>query len=178
MKGAVRLFEERGMEFFLAQSYAKNLGLYNERIGCASIICKSSVAAKACDTQLRAVIRPMYSNPPAHGARIVLKVLQSEKNFAIWREEMKEMSGRILRMRNALRKEIELLKTPGNWNHITDQIGMFCYTGLTEEEVKIMIDVHHIYLLSSGRISMAGVSTSNVKYIANAINDVINKSKL
>ena len=76
---AVRLFESRGFEFLLAQSYAKNLGLYGERAGCASVICGSPQAAKAVMSQLCGVIRPMYSNPPAHGARIVKKVLGDAK---------------------------------------------------------------------------------------------------
>eukprot|EP01084_Bolivina_argentea_P013155 24649_1 len=171
---AVRLFEQKGFEFFLSQSFAKNMGLYCERAGCASIICKSSSAGKACMTQLKSIIRPMYSNPPAHGCRIVKSILCDKTNYAEWKKEMSEMSGRILEMRKQLRGKLEELKTPGKWNHITDQIGMFTFTGLTPKQVDIMINKHHIYLLSNGRISMAGVATSNVGYIANAINDVVN----
>merc|ERR1712204_27593 len=96
--------------------------------------------------------------PPAHGARIVKAVLGNGDNYEMWK---------------ALRVKIEELKTPGNWNHITDQIGMFTFTGLTPKQVEIMIEKHHIYLLSSGRVSMAGVASSNVEYIAKAINDVV-----
>jgi len=170
---AVRLFESRGFEFFLAQSFSKNLGLYCERAGCASVATKSPQAAKACLSQLCGVIRPMYSNPPAHGARIVKAVLGDAENFAAWKGEMKEMSARISGMRAALRQKVEALKTPGTWNHITDQIGMFTFTGLTREMVEVMINKHHIYMLSNGRISMAGVSSGNVDYIAAAINDVV-----
>eukprot|EP01084_Bolivina_argentea_P018961 35280_1 len=169
----VRLFEKAGFEFFVAQSYAKNLGLYCERAGCASIVTASAAAAKACMTQLCAIIRPMYSNPPAHGARIVKAVLSNEDNYKAWREEMGGMSGRILEMRKQLRAKLEELKTPGTWNHITDQIGMFTFTGLTAKQVKQMIEKHHIYMLSNGRISMAGVASSNVEYIAKAINDCV-----
>jgi len=170
---AVRLFESQGFEFLLAQSYAKNLGLYGERAGCASVICKNPEAAKACFSQLCGVIRPMYSNPPAHGARIVKKVLGNAENFAAWKVEMGAMSKRISDMRAALRAKVEELKTPGSWNHITDQIGMFTFTGLNPKQVDVMIEKHHVYLLSSGRISMAGVASGNVEYIAKAINDVV-----
>lgn len=170
---AVRLFESRGFEFLLAQSYAKNLGLYGERAGCASVICKSPQVAKAVMSQLCAVIRPMYSNPPAHGARIVKKVLGNANNFAAWKVEMSGMSKRIADMRAALRNKVEALKTPGTWNHITDQIGMFTFTGLNPKQVEVMIAKHHIYMLSNGRISMAGVASGNVEYIATAINDVV-----
>eukprot|EP01084_Bolivina_argentea_P315832 547326_1 len=170
---AVRLFEQRGFEFFVAQSFAKNLGLYCERAGCASVVTRSKASAKACMSQLCAIVRPMYSNPPAHGARLVKAVLGNAENYRLWKGEMEVMSGRILSMRKRLREQVEALKTPGSWRHITDQIGMFTFTGLTPKQVKVMIDKHHVYLLSSGRISMAGVATSNVNYIANAINDVV-----
>merc|ERR1712048_1024191 len=133
----------------------------------------SAEAAKSCMTQMCAIIRPMYSNPPAHGARIVKAVLGNAENYEMWKKEMGGMSERILAMRKALRAKIEELKTPGTWNHITDQIGMFTFTGLTAKQVDVMIEKHHIYLLSSGRISMAGVASSNVEYIAKAINDVV-----
>jgi len=170
---AVRLFESRGFEMFIAQSYSKNLGLYCERAGCASIVTKSADAAKACNTQLCSIVRPMYSNPPAHGARIVKAILGNADNYKAWQVEMKTMSERILSMRKKLRAKVEELKTPGTWNHITDQIGMFTFTGLTAKQVDVMINKHHIYLLSNGRISMAGVASTNVEYVATAINDVV-----
>lgn len=61
-------------------------------------------------------------------------------------------------MRKALRDELEKMSTPGTWNHITDQIGMFSYTGLSPKQCEILINKYHIYLLKSGRISMAGVN--------------------
>jgi len=170
---AVRLFESRGFEFLLSQSFAKNLGLYCERAGCASVITTSTEAAKACQTQLNGIVRPMYSNPPAHGARIVKAILSDAENYKAWQAEMAGMSGRILEMRKALRAQVEALKTPGTWNHITDQIGMFTFTGLTAKQSNAMMDKHHVYMLTNGRISMAGVASSNVEYIAKAINDVV-----
>lgn len=76
-------------------------------------------------------------------------------------------------MRKSLRSELESLGTPGTWNHITDQIGMFSYTGLSTKQCEILIEKFHIYLLKSGRISMAGVNANNVKYLAQAIKSAI-----
>lgn len=76
-------------------------------------------------------------------------------------------------MRTALRNEIESLNTPGQWNHITDQIGMFSFTGLNKAQCARMVGHHHIYMLGNGRISMAGLNSSNVKYVANAINETV-----
>eukprot|EP00455_Lapot_gusevi_P057916 TRINITY_DN9_c0_g2_i6.p1 TRINITY_DN9_c0_g2~~TRINITY_DN9_c0_g2_i6.p1 ORF type:complete len:133 (+),score=62.11 TRINITY_DN9_c0_g2_i6:118-516(+) len=124
-------------------------------------------------SQLAVVIRPMYSNPPRHGAHIVSAILSDPKLFAEWDAELKGMSLRIQAMRAALRSELERLRTPGDWSHITSQIGMFSYTGLTPAQCEKMIKKHHIYLIPNGRISMAGINTKNVKYVAAAINDCV-----
>ena len=159
----------------MAQSFSKNLGLYNERIGCASVVVNSGKIANAINTQLCAIIRPMYSNPPSHGARIVNKVLGSEDNYKLWKEEMTGMSGQILQARMQLRYLLEnkhgLISNDDEskdnndgktaWQHITDQIGMFCFSGLSVEQVGRMKEKHHVYLLDSGRISMAGVAPSD-----------------
>ena len=123
------------------------------------------------------VIRPNYSNPPAHGARIVKIVLSDPQLYAEWKEELKGMSGRINSMRKELRAELERSRTPGDWSHITSQIGMFSFTGLTAKQSAAMSDKHHIYLLSNGRISMAGLNSKNVKYVADAMHDVVTNVK-
>mmetsp|Transcript_36056 Transcript_36056/g.44490 ORF Transcript_36056/g.44490 Transcript_36056/m.44490 type:complete len:426 (+) Transcript_36056:91-1368(+) len=173
----VRLFDSMGFSMFIAQSYAKNLGLYCERVGCASIVTCSVTSAKACFTQLNAIIRPMYSNPPAHGARIVKAILGDENNRKQWNKEMAEMSNRIILMRKYLRGKLEELKTPGTWNHITDQIGMFTFSGLTPEQCDVMEKKFHIYLLRNGRISMAGVASNNYEYLAKSIDYCVRNVK-
>lgn len=76
-------------------------------------------------------------------------------------------------MRHALRKNLEELGTPGTWSHITDQIGMFSFTGLTPAQSKKMVEHWHVYMLGNGRISMAGLTSHNVKYVAECINDCV-----
>jgi len=174
---AVRLFEEAGQEFVIAQSYSKNLGLYGERVGCASVVCASPELRKACDTQLRAIIRPMYSNPPKHGCYIAKWVMCNPDNMTAWKKELQYMSNRIIDMRKALRKALEDRNCPGTWNHITDQIGMFSYTGLTPTQVEFIEKTYHVYMLSSGRVSMAGVNSASVNYIADAITDAVKNVK-
>lgn len=87
------------------------------------------------------------------------------------------MSGRIIKMRDELRSRLEKLGTPGTWNHITDQIGMFSFTGLSETQVQKLRDEFHIYMTKNGRISMAGLNTRNIDHVANAINEVVKKSQ-
>lgn len=117
----------------------------------------------------------MYSNPPAHGARIVDVVLKDPALYQEWRECIKTMSERIISMRTGLRERLEKLGTPGTWNHITDQIGMFSYTGLSPEMCEFLKLEKHLYLLKSGRISMCGLNNGNLDYVAEAINAAVVK---
>ena len=119
----------------------------------------------------------MYSNPPLYGARVVHAVLSDDALKAQWYGECKGMADRIIAMRTALRGHLEALGGGGggrSWAHVTDQIGMFCYSGLDEAQVARMTGDHHIYMTKDGRISMAGVTEGNVEYIAKAIHDVTN----
>ncbi|XP_040565471.1 LOW QUALITY PROTEIN: aspartate aminotransferase, cytoplasmic [Lepeophtheirus salmonis] len=173
---AVRYFaDDRGFELFCAQSFSKNFGLYNERCGNLSFVLKSSDNIVNINSQLTVIIRGAYSNPPAHGCRIVEGVLNDSNLYNEWKESIKIMSGRIMSMRQGLRERLEKLNTPGKWNHITDQIGMFSFTGMNPDMVSYLVKEKHIYLLSNGRISVAGLNPSNIDYVAESMNEAVNK---
>ena len=175
--GAIRLFVEEGFELVIAQSFAKNFGLYGERAGCFHFVSSPSSEAAGITTrvasQLAILQRSEISNPPIYGAKIASIVLNDAALFAEWQENLRTMSGRIIAMRTALRSKLEELGTPGQWNHITDQIGMFSFTGLTEAQVLKIRSDFHIYMTKNGRISMAGLNTRNVEYVAKAIDKVV-----
>lgn len=166
---AVRYFVSRGFEMVCAQSFAKNFGLYNERVGNLTLVLSNVSHVAAVKSQLTWVVRGMYSNPPAHGGRIVSATLNSPQLYGEWKECIQTMSSRIIEMRKALFNELKALGTPGTWDHIVNQIGMFSYTGLTQAQVEYIVKEHHIYLLKSGRINICGLNTKNVKYVAQAI---------
>lgn len=172
---AVRYFIDQGFELFCAQSFAKNFGLYNERVGNLTVVLNNPVDIPKVKSQITLLVRGMYSNPPSHGARIVNYVLNNPDLYQEWRDNIKTMSSRIIEMRKRLREELEKIKTPGDWKHITSQIGMFSYTGLNEVQSENMIKKHHVYMLRSGRISMCGVTPSNVEYVAKAICETVSK---
>ncbi|KAL0895363.1 hypothetical protein ABMA27_011496 [Loxostege sticticalis] len=172
---AVRYFVKRGFELVCAQSFAKNFGLYNERVGNLTFVVSDAALIPAMKSQLTWIVRGMYSNPPAHGARLVASVLTNKQLFDEWRDHIKTMSSRVIQMREALRAELIKLGTPGNWDHIVKQIGMFSYTGLTPRQVEHLIQEYHIYLLRSGRISVCGLNQNNVAYMAKAMHDAITK---
>jgi len=169
---AVKHFIKEGNTVALCQSFAKNFGLYGQRVGALSFLTDTTAEAEAIESQLKILIRPLYSNPPLHGARIVSTILNDATLTALWRKEVKGMADRIITMRHRLVEHLKELGSKKDWSHITNQIGMFCYSGLTPEQVDKIVKDYHVYMLSSGRISMAGISSHNVKYLAEALHAV------
>ncbi|KAL1580016.1 aspartate aminotransferase, cytoplasmic [Candida albicans P76067] len=169
----------------ICQSFAKNVGMYGERVGAIHVI-PSTVESndslnRAIKSQLNRIIRSELSNPPAYGSKIVATILNDPELYSQWRKDLVTMSSRIGEMRNTLRSKLESLGTPGTWNHITEQTGMFSFTGLTPQMVERLEKHHGIYLVSSGRASVAGLNEHNVDQVAKAIDEVVRhfgKSKL
>jgi len=167
-----RHFIDDGHQIILCQSFAKNMGLYGHRTGCFHVTCADAKEQEAVLSQLKIVVRPMYSNPPIYGANVAAEVLGDAELNAEWRRELKGMADRIKGMREALVNELKKQGSTRNWSHITDQIGMFCYTGLTEAQVEILKKDYHVYMTKDGRISLAGLNPQNLQFVASGIHNV------
>lgn len=126
---AIRYFIDQGFELCIAQSFAKNLGLYGQRAGCFHFVSppspSSQDATKRVASQLAILQRSEISNPPIYGARIASTILNDQALFQEWVDNLLTMSGRIKDMRKSLQGKLVELGTPGDWSHITNQIGMF-----------------------------------------------------
>ncbi|KAJ3052236.1 Aspartate aminotransferase, cytoplasmic [Rhizophlyctis rosea] len=170
---AVRYFVEQGFEMLVTQSFAKNMGLYGERCGALNVVAKTEESAKKAVSQWCKISRAAYSTAPSYGARIASTVLNNPELYQQWTEELKTMSYRIINMRDELFKHLQELGTPGTWNHVVDQIGMFSYTGLNLNQVNTLKEKFHVYLTDNGRISMAGLNTGNVRKFAEAVDWVV-----
>jgi len=168
----LRLFVKEGHLVSLAQSFAKNFGLYGERCGTFSMLCEDADQAAAVLSQLKLIIRPMYSSPPIHGSSIVKTVLSDESLQAQYYEECEFMAKRIGSMRTLLVDKLKEAGSTKNWDHILSQIGMFAYTGMTSDMCDRLTDEFSIFLTKDGRISLAGLNPNNVEYVANAIHEV------
>jgi len=169
---ALRQFISDGHQVALAQSFAKNMGLYGERVGAFSLTCSSKQEADKVMSQVKIIIRPTYSNPPLSGARIAQLILNDSGLRSIWLKDVKGMAERIMSMRKTLKEGLAKEGSSRDWGHITDQIGMFCFTGMTPAQVEKLTKEYSIYLTKDGRISVAGITSANVGYLAHAMHQV------
>ena len=81
---AMRFFVAEGHNVVLCQSFSKNFGLYGERAGVTSVVTSSVKEKEAVLSQIKKIIRPMYSNPPTFGARVVTTILSDPKLKQQW----------------------------------------------------------------------------------------------
>lgn len=164
----VRKFLAAGLSFFCSTSFSKSFSLYGERVGALSIVCSDSDEAKRVLSQAKIVVRTNYSNPPTHGAALVETVLKDPALKAQWVTELGVMRDRIKAMRASL---VEGLKAEGvdDMGFITDQVGMFSYSGLTKEQMVRLREEFHVYGTDAGRICVAALNDKNVGHVAKAI---------
>lgn len=169
---AVRYFAKMGNQISVTQTFSKNMGLYGQRIGSLCVVTSDKAEVSAVESQLKVIIRPMYSTPSLHGARIAIHVMGDESLCAKWKKDLKIMVNRISNMRKLLKEKLTALGCKLNVEQITEQRGMFFMSGMTEVQVKELLDRFHIYIIPSGRISIVGLTHNNIDYVANAISIV------
>lgn len=156
----------------VCQSFAKNMGLYGERIGSVSIITPDSKTRQIVDSQIKKSIRSIYSSPSIHGARLVEIVLSSPDIFTQWEKDVSQMASRIKLMRSTLFDLLEKKQTLTTWDHLVQQNGMFAFTGLSKEQIIRLKEEYSIYATLNGRFSIAGLNSGNVEYVADAMDKV------
>lgn len=170
---AIRKAVEMGLPVFVSNSFSKNLSLYGERVGGLSVVCPSTDEAERVFGQLNATVRRIYSSPPSHGGRVVDIVMNDEALHEQWVSEVYAMRDRIKAMRLKLKSVLEE-KVPGrDFDYLTEQNGMFSFTGLTPEQVEKLQSKYGIYMVSNSRMCVAGLNSSNIDYVANAMADVL-----
>lgn len=171
---AVRYFAKQGHEMIVCYSFSKNFGLYGERVGFLTFFLPNEEVVQKVGSQIKTVIRGGYSNPPLHGVRIVKKIFRSPELSAEWHAELTNMRDRILQMRQAFVAEL-LVKGDNkkDFSYLTQQKGLFSFSGLNAEQVMRLRKEKGIYMPTSGRINIAGLNTTNLEYVAEAIISVL-----
>ena len=169
----VRKFAERVPSFFVSTSFSKSLSLYGERVGALSIVCADAEEAKRVLSQVKIVIRTNYSNPPTHGAQLAATVLSDADLRAQWVDELGEMRDRIKAMRGALVEGLKAAGVEGDYSYITDQVGMFSFSGLTKDQMVRLRNEFGVYGTDTGRICVAALNDDNVGYVSESIAAVL-----
>ena len=169
---AVRTFFERGIEMGVAYSCSKNFSLYSERTGALFIVTANHIAKAKVDSQLLRIIRNLYSNPPAHGARIVSTILSDLELETQWRQELNAMRHRICANRIKLVALLEQYSKKMDFQFILKRKGMFSYLDLTQEQVDMLIRTFGIYLLENGRMNISGLNQKNMEFFVHSLLEV------
>jgi len=160
-------------ELIVCSSYSKNFGLYNDRVGAMTLVATSDECVERAFSNVKPVIRTNYSNPPAHGAAVVSVILSDPELRKRWEEELAGMRDRIRTMRQQLVAGLRRAGATRDFSFIAGQNGMFSFSGLDKDQVQTLRDRYSIYIVGSGRISVAGITEDNLGYLCEAIAAVL-----
>ncbi len=170
---AVEQFAAAGIVCYVASSFSKNFGLYNERTGALTIITPTAEEAVVALSHMKVAVRTNYSNPPAHGGLVATTILQSSELYAEWLQELGDMRNRIKEMRHALVQGLGDCGVEGDFSFIEAQRGMFSFSGVSDEVVLWLRKEKGIYVVGGGRINLAGLTTNNIEYVCRSIAEAI-----
>jgi aspartate/tyrosine/aromatic aminotransferase len=168
----LRTLARPGAELLIASSFSKNFGLYNERVGALTLVAQDAAAAEVALSQIKACIRTNYSNPPSHGGAIVSTVLRDAFLRQQWEQELAAMRDRINGMRALFQKSMSSRQTGRDWSFVTQQTGMFSFSGLNAAQVDTLREQHGIYIVRDGRINVAGMNAASMDRLCDAIASV------
>lgn len=169
----LRIFAQYCEELLVASSFSKNFGLYNERVGAFTLVAKNAEQADTAFSQVKSIARVIYSNPPAHGAAIVTEILNDAALRAEWEQEVADMRDRIQEMRTLFVQTLKDLGVDADFSFIERQNGMFSFSGLSKDQVARLKEEFAIYIVGSGRISVAGMTKSNMLPLCKGIAAVL-----
>ncbi|KAK0661920.1 Aspartate aminotransferase [Lasiodiplodia hormozganensis] len=168
----IREFVRRGLQVVVAQSFSKNLGLYGERVGVLHVVAGSKEVAVRAGDQLRSFARWTWASPPRYAATLAKIVM--EEFWDEWLDNLRVMRERLQKNRKNLHWWLtEELKTPGNWDHILEETGLFSLLALTPAQVERMASEDHIHFPTTGRINVAGLTETNVETLARSVDKVV-----
>ena len=172
-RAAVEKFAAAGIDFYVASSFSKNFGLYNERTGALTIVAPTKEEADVAMSHVKTVIRVNYSNPPAHGGLAAQTVLGDPALYEQWIGEVAEMRERIKAMREALVDGLTARGVDQDFSFIKEQRGMFSFSGLSDEVVAWLKEHKAIYIVNGGRINLAGLTAANIDYVCDSIAEAL-----
>ncbi|MDG2289467.1 MAG: aspartate/tyrosine/aromatic aminotransferase [Woeseiaceae bacterium] len=165
----IRHMAEHVPEMIVSSSCSKNFGLYRDRVGTLSMLAADSAARDVVDSQVNNIVRTIYSVPPDHGAAVVSLILNDAELRSAWVIELAEMRERLKNMRIMLNDALVLRAPKHDFSHLVRATGMFCFLGISAEQVLRLKKDFGIYMVDSSRINVAGITPGNVNYLADSI---------
>ena len=166
-------FVAAGLNIFVSTSFSKSVSLYGERVGALSVVASDKEEASRVLSQLKIAIRTNYSNPPIHGGAVVAAVLNNPELRAQWEQELAEMRVRIKAMRQKLVDGLKAAGVQQDMGFITQQIGMFSYSGLTKDQMVRLRNEFGVYGTDTGRMCVAALNSKNIDYVCASIAKVV-----
>ena len=163
---AIRLFVREGHECLIAYSCSKNFSLYSQRVGVLFIVSKHQNDRQRILSQVKRIIRVLYSNPPSYGARLVERILTDSRLKKQWREDLEAMHRRLITLRHNFAKKVDLPQ-------LMDQRGMFVQLDLEKAQLQRLIDEFAIYMPAPGRVNLTGLNAHNFDAVIHAIRSVM-----
>uniref|UniRef100_UPI0037E91A78 putative aspartate aminotransferase, cytoplasmic 2 n=1 Tax=Semicossyphus pulcher TaxID=241346 RepID=UPI0037E91A78 len=172
----VQYCASQGIELLCAQSFSHCFGLYDEAVGHLLCILQQNSLLLSVQSQADKIVRSLWAQPPDAGARVVATVLSNPAHLVEWQGEVKHLVERCMLIRDLLRQRLRILGTPGCWDHLTQQSGLYCCTGLNGQQVDFLSKRRHIYLLPSGCLNVSAINGLNLDYIAESIHLAVTTS--
>lgn len=169
-----RMLAERVPEMLIAYSCSKNFGVYRDRAGLLAVISENTDTAAKTLSNMMSICRATYSMPAAHGGFVVAEVLDDAALRTEWMSDLNDMRERISGMRTDFVDAIKRASPELNFGFVVEQFGMFSFLGITSEQVNRLKTEHSVYMLESSRINVAGLTSANIGYVANALAEVLN----
>lgn len=169
----VRMLFDRVPEMIVTQSCSKNFGLYRDRVGALSLVAADEATADILNSQAQSAVRTMYSLPPDHGGAVVAHILNDAGLCAEWHDELADMRNRLKDMRKLLVAALAETAPGHDFSHIERTTGMFCYLGISADQVGRLKKDRGVYLVDSSRINVCGITAGNVQYLAESIASVL-----
>lgn len=170
---AVRHMAARLPEMIVSASCSKNFGLYRDRVGTLTLVSADSAIRDNVASNASSLVRTLYSMPPDHGAAVVAIILRDGALRGQWAREVDEMRGRLHEMSTLLNDALRDKAPDHDFSHLVRTNGMFCFLGISAEQVGTLKRDYGIYMVDSSRINFAGITPGNVDYLASSIAAVL-----
>jgi len=170
----IRHLAARVPEMIVSNSCSKNFGLYRDRVGTISLLSADAAISGVMSSQINNYVRTLYSVPPDHGAAVVSMILNDDALRAEWLTELNAMRDRLNDMRVLLHSELQQKAPDHDFSHLVRANGMFCFLGISADQVARMKQDFGIYMVNSSRINVAGITPENVSHLSDAIAEVVN----